>query len=484
MSNPFLAYDDGFKWPDLYTECDEMLESCVLVYLLSELRSLAKQGEATTKSMKALQMPITAKDLMRVVNSSRELLTTSYSGCGEFAAFKAKFSTETLRTTDERMMRIKRRRRKSKNETTLQESPSNDESLGGDETSKPIISPTTFISFDDDFKKEELYYAIGVNHERKRITMCFRGYAVSNLDWATDFDSYMREVKNPMKMHSSQQPTMKIHSKLHELLYAEASTKSQGGGGSSTNNSRGGEVWTEFMEMLQHKIRPITNNYPGYKLYVTGHSFAGAIATLFAFLAAAEPDAIIPKPVTCVSIASPYVGDDSFRQAHQMLEGLGKLRHLRVTNHKDVVTASPKVSFRWSFYGMSSDDDGGHVGSLFKHVGMNLRLYQNQDRLDEEEKTSSSRQSPPPSEPSFEISYPKVPFGFFIANYFDEMARGWDQSPFANLSCNPVEYITWPWHSIREYNKRLARNKASLQKMDLNELYSRKEIVGNLGSQY
>ena len=50
MSNPFLAYDDGFAWPDLYTECDEMLESCVLVYLLAELRSLVRKGEATSKN--------------------------------------------------------------------------------------------------------------------------------------------------------------------------------------------------------------------------------------------------------------------------------------------------------------------------------------------------------------------------------------------------------------------------------------------------
>ena len=218
------------------------------------------------------------------------------------------------------------------------------------------------------------------------------------------------------------------------------------------------------------------------QLYVTGHSFAGAIATLFAFLAAAEPDAIIPKPVTCISIASPYVGDESFRLAHQMLEGLGKLRHLRITNHKDVVTASPKVSFRWGFYGAAGDEeDSGHVGSLFKHVGMNLRLFQPNKASDVQ---VSPRQPPPPPQSSFEISFPKVPYGFFIGNYLDEMARGWDQSPFANLSCNPVDYITWPWHNIREYNRRLSKNKTELQKMDLNELYSRKEIVGNLGSQF
>lgn len=202
---------------------------------------------------------------------------------------------------------------------------------------------------------------------------------------------------------------------------------------------------------------------------------------MFAFLAAAEPDAIIPKPVTCVSIASPYVGDESFRLAHQMLEGLGKLRHLRVSNHKDVVTASPKVSFRWGFYGTTKDDGGAHVGSLFKHVGMNLRLHQHEKPSEVQGPTPESLR---PSEPSFEISFPKVSYGNFIGHYFDEMARGWDQSPFANLSCNPVEYITFPWHNIREYNKRLAKNKDSLQEMNLNELYSRKDIVGNLGSQF
>ena len=215
------------------------------------------------------------------------------------------------------------------------------------------------------------------------------------------------------------------------------------------------------------------------QLYVTGHSFAGALATLFAFLAAAEPDAIIPKPVTCVSIASPYVGDESFRQAHQMLEGLGKLRHVRVSNHKDVVTASPKVSFRWSLYG-GTDKHSGHVGSLFKHVGMNLRLYESERSYDVAD--GSKRRVPPA--PSYEISYPKVSFGFFFVNYMDEIARGWDQSPFANLSCNPVDYWTWPWHNIREYNKRLGKNKNSLQNVNLNDLYSRKDIVGNLGCQF
>lgn len=133
------------------------------------------------------------------------------------------------------------------------------------------------------------------------------------------------------------------------------------------------------------------------------------------------------------------------------------------------------MSFRWSFYKSKKEDGGSHVGSLFKHVGMNLRLYQHEQANDK---------ANPALPVSYEISYPKVTYGFFMASYFDEMVRGWDQSPFTNLSCNPVDYWTWPWHNIREYNNRLARNKAALQKMSLNELYSRKDIVGNLGSQF
>ena len=117
MSNPFIAYHDGFVWPDLYSECDEMLESCVLVYLLAELRSLVRRGEATTLTETVMKMPLPAKDLMRVVNASRLLLTMEEAaGCtsiGDLGTSKAiKYCHHLLRTTDERSMRIKRRRSK------------------------------------------------------------------------------------------------------------------------------------------------------------------------------------------------------------------------------------------------------------------------------------------------------------------------------------------------------------------------------------
>lgn len=192
------------------------------------------------------------------------------------------------------------------------------------------------------------------------------------------------------------------------------------------------------------------------KLYVTGHSLGGALATIFAVEAASEPDVIVPKPVTCVSIGSPYVGDETFREAHQLLEGLGKLRHLRVTNHKDRVTVIPKMSFRWNIF-----DKESHVGTPFKHVGMNLRLY---------------------AKEAVDISFPKMQSDMFTDS-LDEMARAWDNSVLVNLSLNPIDYFTFPYHSSSEYDKRLAANKVVLETLTLNDLYSRADIVGNMVAQ-
>jgi len=194
------------------------------------------------------------------------------------------------------------------------------------------------------------------------------------------------------------------------------------------------------------------------QLYVTGHSLGAALATLFAFQAAAEPDFMIPKPVSLFSVAGPYVGDISFRSAHQLLESLGKLRHLRITNHKDLVTTVPKMSFCWKWW-----DPISHVGALFKHAGVNLRLLEG-------------------SAP-FEVAFPMVRTGYFSSTV-DELVRGWDQSLFTNFSWNPTDLWKWPYHSLREYSKRTEEHKASLDMLYLNDLYSQADIVGQLVPQF
>lgn len=143
---------------------------------------------------------------------------------------------------------------------------------------------------------------------------------------------------------------------------------------------------------------------------MTGHSLGAALATLFAFQAAAEPDTVVPKPVSLFGIAGPYVGDELFAEAFQLLESLGRIRHLRLVNHKDLVTVVPKFSFRWKFY-----DEGSHVGSLFKHVGMGIRLYDGNT--------------------PFEMIYRKKRSGWFSSSA-DEFARGWDRK--SNVLATPM----------------------------------------------
>ena len=183
-----------------------------------------------------------------------------------------------------------------------------------------------------------------------------------------------------------------------------------------------------------------------------------ALATLFAYEAAAEPDTVIPKPVSLFSIAGPYVGDESFRASHQLLESLGKLRHLRVSNQTDLVTTMPKFSFKWD---LAPD---AHVGTLFKHVGMNLRLQ-------DDKKTP------------LDIAFPRVISSGF-PSAMDEIARGWSQSIFMNLSWNPMDLFHWSWHSLVEYDRRIQNNQAVLGSLHLNELYARQDIVGDLVPQF
>jgi hypothetical protein len=92
-------------------------------------------------------------------------------------------------------------------------------------------------------------------------------------------------------------------------------------------------------------------------------------------------------------------------------------------------------------------------------VGMNLKLY------------SRCSESP------IELSYPKVRSGFFT-NAMDEARRALDQT--LNVLWNPIDLIYFASHDLKSYDERIWANRPTLQAINLNNLYSRKEIVGNL----
>lgn len=413
--SPFVTCQRDHAWPSLYTEVDEMLESSVLVYALAELRSLARQGKLTVQSERALALPITHSELLKVVQGNQHELADS--------KFGKEFYIDLLQTISDRNM--------------MAGSP-----LEHSEGKVQNATAATIVAFDDETEKEELVYMIEVDHVRERVTVCFRG-SVTPLDWATNLEMYMKEIPNRMKANASQVPTVRVHNGFHDYLFEPSNRGAKG---------PNGEDLSEYQEILQEHVLPVIHKHHDYKVYVTGHSLGGALATLFAFELACEPEATVPKPVTLINFACPYVGDSSFRLAHQMLESQGRLRHLRVTNHKDLITTFPKVAFRWNVF-----DRRAHVGSLFKHVGINLRIFEGSK--------------------TFKLCYPKVTDGFF-SGAWDGATRGWSQAIFSNIIWNPLNY--WTLHTLREYNKRMEVNNSGLHALFLNDVYAQPDIVGNL----
>ena len=107
---------------------------------------------------------------------------------------------------------------------------------------------------------------------------------------------------------------------------------------------------------------------------------------MFAFEAAAS--GLVPHPVTCVSVASPRVGDSSFQQAFVSLESQGKLRHLRIAHAQDPVTMLPKTSslkilallHPMTLAGMAIYDALNTSSETYRHTGIKLRLLKGNNR--------------------------------------------------------------------------------------------------------
>jgi hypothetical protein len=415
----------------LFQEIDEALDMCTIVYTLTMLRRLVRKGKVDHNADAIMKLPLSMQEADNLILAQRHHLTVS-----KHAENKRIF-TNIVKTLNDR--KYYNRKDKSIRKSTAKSPRSVAEGITD-------VSPCFIIAFGGETSSNALKYGISVNHERKVVTLCFRG-AETDIDWASlNTEVYMKEFSNPMKRHPSQPQTVKIHNQLHELLVTPSLR--------DTNTT-----WTtinEYQEILEEQVIPTLMEHRGYKLYVTGHSLGGGLATVFAFLAAAEPDSMIPKPVTCISVGSSYVGDKTFRAAHQLLEGLRKLRHVRIANHKDSVTLSPKISSLWKL-----SDKQGHSGTAFKHVGLNLRFYG--------DKTP------------FEVSYPSVRRNF-VATGLDEITRAWDNSILTNFSFDPGNYIAWPFHQIREYNKRIMESRELLESTTLNSLYTDPIIVGDLFS--
>jgi Lipase (class 3) len=134
------------------------------------------------------------------------------------------------------------------------------------------------------------------------------------------------------------------------------------------------ELQQKTYKVILQMLSAIFRKHPDYHLYVTGHSLGGALATMFSVEAAAAGDAneegeyFIPKPVNCVTVGAPKVGNLDFLRAFEILEEQNKLRYIRVVNYRDIVPLSPpQLSHNCACLFCPR--------RRFRHVGLRLKLF-------------------------------------------------------------------------------------------------------------
>lgn len=160
----------------------------------------------------------------------------------------------------------------------------------------------------------DIQIGITINHDLKHFAIVFRG-SESIKDWYYDLQVYKHNLKDDIWVHSG------FYNQLH------------------TDN---------IHLCIIQKIKCILDSHPDFKIYVTGHSLGGALATLFGYMLSFEFDNLI----TVVSFASPRIGNKPWKKS---FESKQNLVHFRVTNNRDLITATPTINYY--------------------HVGTDIRLY-------------------------------------------------------------------------------------------------------------
>ena len=172
---------------------------------------------------------------------------------------------------------------------------------------------------DDD--STDIQAGIILNHSKKQLCVVFRG-SESLTDWYHDFQISKHLLHSNIKVHSG------FYNQLHS---------------------------NDVYDKMAHKVKSILASYPDYTLYITGHSLGGALCTLFGYLLSHE----INEHVTIVSFASPRVGNSYWKES---FENKSNLSHYRITNNRDIITATPSYNYR--------------------HVGTDIHIYNDSYKVD------------------------------------------------------------------------------------------------------
>ena len=428
------AFEDGkYVYPNLFQEADELMLVALLMYTFTDLRALARQGKLADQSM--LNLPITLEAALNTVEQNLQAIRAEEAG--------HEMALAALQSIQERYNTASPHSNHSNNENNTPWL--NPFKLA--RTNHTKLEPATLTAFGDENSEKELVYGVGIDHFRKRITVAFRG-SVTPSDFITDACIEFNRRDNPVTL-PDQPGTIGIHHGFDEYLLKRRKAEA-----------------CKYDEIIEHVKKLFEGRKETYKLYVTGHSLGGALACLFAFeVAAASSNLGIPTPVTCVSVASPRVGDDHFQTAFTSLEQAGHVRHLRIVHAQDPVTMMPKTSSRKTlamlspvmFVTLAVKDALFTSSETYRHCGVKLRLY--------------NKRKPP----LYDLSYKGVTT--VQEEIADDEAQKKDGTGRFNLLAgfNRLSFSGMPgvsFHYGTTYSEQLSQCKNELSALSLNAVYA------------
>ncbi|KAL3924306.1 MAG: hypothetical protein SGILL_001125 [Bacillariaceae sp.] len=375
-----------YVYPSLLEEAEEMLHVSMLIYSITDLRAIAKNKKKRKKlkePQRILDLPLNLAKCMQLLEDNADVVREEF-GDDEHANTMASLQSIHARYQQRQKDESQSDGDIHNDDKDQDESSTNTTKSFVSHWFKPLFSGTdesieiqaspmipVLTAYGDENPETDMVYAVGIDCLRKRITVGFRG-SVTTTDFAKDASIHMKHLKNPIP-GSAEESNIGIHQGFFDYLLKKRKTESK------------------LDEIIAHvkTAFSVPGRQEEYKLYVTGHSLGGALATIFSFYVAASllgddesTDSVIPAPVSCISIASPRCGDQKFQTAFAQLEKKSLLRHLRIANSGDPITVLPGATGKkiWarlspvSYLAFKLMDNEFEKKETFRHTGLKLRL--------------------------------------------------------------------------------------------------------------
>lgn len=394
LPTPDLAVlNDDYEWPEnMYLELRDMANISFLVYTFAYLTDVAREfglkgmniNDEGRIGMPTRDLPrsFSPAEVIEIIENNLDTLKSRYQTFFDGSSYE--FLIQKLKLLQER------------------------------EESSGLHRPLTLEEYDDRHQKHDLVYGITKDDVNKRLTIVFRGTEnelAFRSNWLSNAAFLKKEYEVPSVLKENDVvESLRLHSGFGKYVF------------DFTFDEDDPVTWRKYDEILED-VKLLLQEYPDYKLYVTGHSLGAALSTIVGFYLACDPD--IPKPVTIVNFASPRVGGRHFLNAARWLERKRWLRVLRVVNNGDTIAAMPMTNYH--------------------HIGIQLRLFKEIGK-----------------EPRF--TYPSAE-----ETYRKYVGRLWENSVGKSFNLS---------YDHGDYRERVDKDKLFLIRYDMNSLYDDNELTG------